>query len=132
MKHKFYSLAKTKARTGDPIIPTAVAKAKMITHDIIQEMNGSTSSAHPFAELDLSNKDELESKRNNDGDKVAEPSGFMFEFSHLTEGVTANTNNCVVLADDHDGIRIGKASTVYNEIPMGTVASRLSRNSTSS
>ncbi len=38
-----------------------------------QEMDGSTGWAHPFAELDLSDNDELESDRNNDGDKVAEP-----------------------------------------------------------
>ncbi len=50
----------------------------------------------------------------------------MFDFSQLTEGGTANTNNGIVLADDDDGKRVGKASTAYDEIPMGTVASRLS------
>ncbi len=57
LKCKFYSLAKTKAKTGDPTIPIAAAKAKSIHWDIIQETDGLTSSTHLFAELEMSKKD---------------------------------------------------------------------------
>ncbi len=68
LKRKFYSLAKTKARTGNPTIPPAVAKAKMIYHEIIQETDGSTGSPHQFEELDLPDVDDFQSKKKSDGD----------------------------------------------------------------
>ncbi len=53
----------------------------------------------------------------------------------MTEGVTgatANTDNGIALADDDDSKIAGKESTVYEDIQMGTVSSRLSSISNSS
>ncbi len=126
LKCKFYSYAKTKAMTGDPTIPPAIAKAKTILQDIIHKTDGSTGLAHKFGEWDMSNKDELESERNDEGDGVAEPSGVILDFSQQTEGGTANSKDGIALINDYDDKRVGKASTAYDEVPMGTISSRLS------
>ncbi len=142
LKRKFFSLAKTKARTGDPTIPPEIAKAKKIMQDIVEETDGSTGSAHPYAEFDFSERDELDSRRNDDdGEKLLEPSEIMLEFSRLkegamegvTEGATANTDSGTALADNDDDSKIsGKESAEYDDVRMGTVSSRLSSTSNSS
>ena len=110
--------------------------------DIVEETDGSTGSAHPYAEFDFSERDELDSGRyDNNKDKLFEPSEIMLEFSHLkegalegvTEGTTANTDNGTALADDDADSKIpGKESAEYDDVPMGTVSSRLSSTSNSS
>ncbi len=79
LKRKFYSLAKTKARTGDPTIPPAVAKAKKIYREIVQETDGSTGSPHQFEELEMPDDDECGTEKNSDGDSYEQ---FNFDCSN--------------------------------------------------
>mmetsp|Transcript_2933 Transcript_2933/g.6004 ORF Transcript_2933/g.6004 Transcript_2933/m.6004 type:complete len:177 (+) Transcript_2933:3-533(+) len=51
----------------------------------------------------------------------------------VTEGATANTDNGTALADDDADSKIsGKESAEYDDVPMGTVSSKLSNTSNSS
>lgn len=116
---KFYSFAKTMARTGDPTIPSAAAKAKIIYWDIIQETDGLTGSAYLLAELDMSNEDQLKSETNDQEDKVAEPSGVIVDFFQLAEGVTANANKGIELTK-YDGSKKVRTNSVGKLLAAST------------
>ncbi len=91
-----------------------------------------TSSAHLFAELETSDKDLLESERNNDEDEV-EQFQFIVDFSQLAEGGTGNGNKCMEHTKDDGSKKVGTntfgkllvASTANSgDVYVGTITSR--------
>ncbi len=68
LKHKFYLLANTKAKIGDPNIPPSVLKEKSILCDIVEGKDGLSGSPHFAAsdsfldESDFDDKEDAEDK----------------------------------------------------------------------
>ncbi len=89
----------------------------------------------------MTDKDQLKSERNNHEDVVAEPSGFIVDFSLLDEGGTANGGEHMELTK-HDGSKkvcmntVGKllvASYANNDdVHVGIITSKPSSISNSS